>query len=477
MGRGWIVAVTLLLLPWAAPAAEKGSPLAITQDQQRAVALTVYNGNLGLVKDLREITLPPGVHAVQFMDVAAQINPTTVHLKSLTDPATLRILEQNYEYDLLNPQKLLDKYVGRMVKLVDRRVGTGEEMLVDALLLSTNGGPVFQIDGQIHLHHPGRIILPTLPADLIARPTLVWLLENGRNGRQRVEASYLTGGLNWRADYVLVLDPKEAGGDLTGWVTLDNRSGATYRDATLKLVAGDIHRAQEGSRLREAMAKAADAPTAEAARREFVEQGFFEYHLYTLQGRTTVKQNQTKQLNLLQATGIPLTKHLIYYGADQYYRNAYGVPISNQKVGVYLELQNTKAHRLGLPIPKGILRVYKADGEGSLQFVGEDTVPHTPKDERVKIKMGEAFDLVAERVQRDFRKIASHLYEVEWEVALRNHKEEPVTITVIEPVPGDWQVLAASHPAEKIEAHTLRFQVPVAKGGTAKLTYRVRIRY
>ncbi|MGH7361980.1 MAG: DUF4139 domain-containing protein, partial [Candidatus Methylomirabilales bacterium] len=344
-----------------------------------------------------------------------------------------------------------------MVKLVDRRIGTGEEMVVDALLLSMNGGPVYQIDGQIHLNHHGRIILPTLPADLIARPTLVWLLENGRNGRQRVEASYLTGGLNWRADYVLVLDPKEAAGDLTGWVTLDNRSGATYREATLKLVAGDINRAPEGSRLREAMAKAADASTPEAARREFVEQGFFEYHLYTLQGRTTVKQNQTKQLNLLQATGIPLTKHLIYYGADQYYRNAYGVPISNQKVGVYLEVNNTKAHRLGLPIPKGILRVYKADGEGSLQFVGEDIIPHTPKDERVKIKMGEAFDLVAERVQRDFQKIASHLYEVEWEVALRNHKEEPVTITVIEPVPGDWQVLAASHPAEKIEAHTLRF--------------------
>ncbi len=477
MTRGWILAVTLLLLPWAAPAAGEGRPLAVTQEQQRAVALTVYNGNLGLVKDLREITLPPGLHAVQFMDVAAQINPTTVHLKSLTDPAMLRILEQNYEYDLLNPQKLLEKYVGKAVKLVDRRIGTGEEMVVDAVLLSMNGGPVYQIDGQIHLNHHGRVILPTLPADLIARPTLVWLLENGRNGRQRVEASYLTGGLNWRADYVLVLDPREAGGDLTGWVTLDNRSGATYREATLKLVAGDIHRAPEATRLREAMAKAADAPTAEAARREFVEQGFFEYHLYTLQGRTTVKQNQTKQLNLLQATGVPLTKHFIYYGADQYYRNAYGVPISNQKVGVYLELQNTKAHRLGLPIPKGVLRVYKADGEGSLQFVGEDTILHTPKDERVKIKMGEAFDLVAERVQRDFRKIASHLYDVEWEVALRNHKEEPVTITVIEPVPGDWQVLAASHPAEKIEAHTLRFQVPVAKGGTAKLNYRVRIRY
>ncbi|MGH7409062.1 MAG: DUF4139 domain-containing protein, partial [Candidatus Methylomirabilales bacterium] len=471
------VAVSLLFLPNAALAAGAGSPLAVTQDQQRAVALTVYNGNLGLVKDLRELSLPPGVHAVQFMDVAAQINPTTVHLKSLTDPATLRILEQNYEYDLLNPHKLLDKYVGKVVKLVDHRIGTGEEILVDALLLSTNGGPIFQIDGQIHLQHHGRVILPALPADLIARPTLVWLLENGRNGRHRVEASYLTGGLTWRADYVLVLDPKEAGGDLTGWVTLDNRSGATYREATLKLVAGDIHRAPEASRLREVMAKAADAPTAEAARREFVEQGFFEYHLYTLQGRTTVKQNQTKQLNLLQATGIPLTKHLIYYGADQYYRNAYGVPISNQKVGVYLEVNNTKAHRLGLPIPKGVLRVYKADGEGSLQFVGEDTVPHTPKDERVKIKMGEAFDLVAERVQRDFRKLAPGLYEVEWEVALRNHKEEPVTVTVIEPVPGDWQVLAASHSAEKIEAHTLRFQVPVAKGGTAKLNYRVRIRY
>ena len=260
-------------------------------------------------------------------------------------------------------------------------------------------------------------------------------------------------------------------------MTIDNKSGATYGNAALKLVAGDVNRAQDARRDQRMMEMAAKAVSPAAASHDFASEGFFEYHLYTLDGRTTIKDNQTKQLSLMSSSEVPITKELIYYGAPDYYRNAYGVPVSNQKVAVYLHVKNSKENRLGLPLPKGKIRVYKADASGSQQFIGEDWIDHTPKDESVKIKMGNAFDLVGERTQKDFKKIASNLYEVEWEIALRNHKSEPQTVTVIEPVPGDWQVLTSSHTYEKIQAHTLKYQVPVPKEGATKLAYRVRIRF
>ncbi|MFQ5840197.1 MAG: DUF4139 domain-containing protein [Candidatus Methylomirabilales bacterium] len=464
-------AMVIAELPLARAARE--APAA-TQEHQQAVAVTIYNGNLGLVKDIRRLRLPAGIYDLKFMDVAAQINPTTVHLKSLTAPTGLRILEQNYEYDLLNPQKLLEKYVGKQVMLWEKNYYTGEERQVEALLLSVNGGPIYQIGGAIHLGHRGQVILPSIPEDLIATPTLVWRLENSRPEPQLVEVTYLTGGITWRADYVLTLNADDNRTDLGGWVTIDNRSGATYKNATLKLVAGDVNRARDERELADAMRQ---MPAKSAVRESFQEEGFFEYHLYSLQGKTTIKQNQSKQISLLSSTDVPIKKQMFYYGAQHYYRNRYGAPISNQKVGVYLEVANTKANRLGIPLPKGVVRVYKADRSGSLQFIGEDRIDHTPKDEKVKIKMGEAFDVVGERIQRDWRKIASHVYEVEWEIALRNHKEEPVEVTVVEPIPGDWQVLYATHAYEKVEAHTLTFLVTVPKESGVKIRYRVRLTF
>ena len=464
------MAIVLTLATSLASGAE-AAQLAVGREAQKDVMVTIYNGNLGLVKDVRETRLPTGLHETEFTDVAAQIDPTTVHLKSLTDPAGLRILEQNYEYDLLSSGKLMEKYVGRMVRLYNT-----DGTYLEAKLLST-AGPVFEINGQIHLGHNGRLVLPSLPENLVSKPTLVWLLRNALAGPQRVEASYLTGGITWKADYVLVLNPADTKADVTGWVTIDNRSGATYGNAALKLVAGDVNRAVDGRRSQRAMEIATKAASMAEAARDFKSEGFFEYHLYTLDGRTTIKDNQTKQLTLMAAGDVPVVKQLIYYGAQDYYRTSYGVPMSNQKIGVYFDIKNSKDNRLGVPLPKGKVRVYKADASGSQQFVGEDWIDHTPKDERVKIKMGDAFDLVGERTQKEWRKIASNLYEVEWEISLRNHKKEDQTVTVIEPVPGDWQVLTSTHAWEKPEAHTLKFQVPVPKEGASKLTYRVRLRF
>jgi hypothetical protein len=456
----------LIGLPHAAGAA----PVSITGADQRDVMVTVYNGNLGLVKDVREIRLDAGVIEAHFADVASQIDPTSVHLRSLTDPSGLRILEQNYEYDLLSSEKLMEKYVGRRVRLYQAN-GTYQE----ATLLSTRS-PVYDINGQIHMGHFGSVVLPALPANLVSKPTLAWLLRNTRAIPQRVEASYLTGGISWKADYVMLINAADTRCDLTGWVTITNQSGATYRDAALKLVAGDVNRAANREDDRRALEVAAKAASP-AADRDFKSEGFFEYHLYTLDGRTTIKDSQTKQLTLLSSADIPVSKRFIYNGAVNYFRTQYGMPISNQKVGVYLDIKNTKDNRLGVPLPKGRVRVYKADTSGSQQLIGEDWIDHTPKDERVRIKMGDAFDIVGERVQKDWKRLGSALYEIEWEVTLRNHKTEAVTVEVNEPMPGDWEMVKSTHPHDKPEAHTARFTLTVPKDGATTLAYRVRVRF
>ena len=461
-----LAAATALLVAGPAPAATISST---TREDQRDVMVTIYNGDLGLVRDVREVQLPAGVAEAQFMDVAARIDPTSVHLKSLAGGAGLQILEQNYEYDLLSRDKLIEKYVGKKVRL-----HTGDGAFHEATLLSANG-PVFEINGQIHLGHPGRLVLPSLPENLVARPTLVWLLRNQVAARQRVEASYLTGGITWRSDYVMVINPGDDRADLTGWVTIDNKSGATYENAALKLVAGDLNRAPDPPRDSRALEMAARAAP-QTAGRAFASEGFFEYHLYTLDGRTTIKDSQTKQVSLLAASDVPVRKELLFRGAPEYYRSAFAMPMANQKVAVLLEIDNSQANRLGMPLPKGKVRVYKADRSGGQQLIGEDWIDHTPRGERVKIKMGDAFDIVGERTQKDFRALGGKTWEIEWQIDLRNHKNEDQTVTVIEPVPGDWQVLSSTHPHDKVEAHTLRFRVPVPRESAAKLTYRVRVR-
>ena len=460
----------ILALALGLPPIASAAPVSITGADQRDVLVTVYNGNLGLVKDVREVRLDAGVTEARFADVAAQIDPTSVHLRSLTDPAGLRILEQNYEYDLLSSEKLMEKYVGRKVRLYQ-----GNGSYQEATLLSTRG-PVYDINGQIHMGHFGSVVLPALPENLVSKPTLAWLLRNTRPTPQRVEASYLTGGISWKADYVMLINAADTRTDLTGWVTITNQSGATYRDAALKLVAGDINRARSREDVRQAMEVAAKAAPA-APDRDFRSEGFFEYHLYTLDGRTTIKDSQTKQLALLSAADIPVDKRFIYNGAASYFRSQYGTPISNQKVGVYLDIRNAKDRGLGMPLPKGRVRVYKADTSGSEQLIGEDWIDHTPKDERVRIKMGEAFDVVGERVQKDWKRLGSNLYEVEWEVTLRNHKTEPVTVEVNEPLPGDWEMVKSTHPHAKPQAHTARFTLSVPKDGATTLVYRVRVRF
>jgi hypothetical protein len=460
---------------WAQEGDTKTEKLSTDLGDQTGIALTIYNVNLGLVKDQRELRMPKGTEELKFMDVASEIIPTSVHIKSLVQADSLRVLEQNYEYDLLNPQKLMDKYVGKEVKLYQKNPYTEREEIVDATLLSTNGGPIFKIGDGITFGYPGRIIFPGVPDDLISKPTLLWLLENNLSSPQKIEASYLTNGINWRADYVVILNDRDDRADLSGWVTVDNKSGATYKDAQIKLVAGDVNRVKDQVMYEQAMRKVAGA--AMSPEPQFREEGFFEYHLYTLQRKTTVKENQTKQISLVNADDIQVKKELVFRGAPYYYRSSYGEGIPNQKVGVYVEIANKKENNLGIPLPKGTVRVYKKDSEGSLQFVGEDAIDHTPKDEKLRLKLGDAFDVVGTRKQTDWRKIAYDTYEAAYEITLRNHKKEDVVVRVIEPIPGDWTMLSSSHAYKKTEASTAEFSIPVPKDKESKLTYRVRMRF
>jgi hypothetical protein len=456
--------------------------LTTTLEDQKGIAITVYNSNIGLVKDTRTLRLPRGTAQVRFMDVAQQINPATVHIKSLTAPNALEVIEQNYEYDLLNPAKLLDKYVGREVTLVLRSFENNSEKLTPtrATLLSNNSGQVWQMGNQIVIN-PTNIVetrFDQLPSDLIAKPTLVWSLNNTGGDNHMVEASYLTNGIGWRADYVVVVNQNDTKADLNGWVTLNNNTGTTFRNAELKLVAGDVNRVREEAEQFAVKARRADAAVAAAPVPQFQEQSFFEYHLYTLQRPATIKNNETKQINLLSAANFNVKKELVVNGQPYYYQgyNNPGEPVK-EKVGVYVEFKNSKENNLGQPLPAGVVRVYKADQSNAQQFIGENRIEHTPKDEQIRIKLGDAFDVVAERKQVDYKTISRRIFEYAYEIRIRNHKEEAVNVIVNEPIGGDWEIINSSFQAEKTAAFAARFNVPVAKDGEAVLTYRVRVKY
>ncbi|MBI4843441.1 MAG: DUF4139 domain-containing protein [Nitrospirae bacterium] len=441
-------------------------------ENQVSVALTVYNANLGLVKDVRELNIDSGRGNFRFMDVASQIMPASVLIRSLTSPESLTILEQNYEYDLLNPQKLLDKYVGRKVKLFSKNTYTDKEDVVEATLLSNNDGPVYQIGDEITFNYPGRIIFPNVPDDLISKPTLVWMFDNKLASRQKVEVSYLTTGISWHADYVIKLNESDEMADLSAWVTIENMSGAAYNDAKLKLVAGDINRVRDEREYRDTMMYAAKTALAEES---FKEDEFFEYHIYTLQRGVTIKENQTKQISLIKADGIPVKKEFLYRGNPYYYRGRISGESEKEKAGVYIEMENKKDNNLGIPLPKGTVRVYKNDKEGGMEFIGEDSIDHTPKNEKVRIKVGDAFDIAVNRKQTAWEKIAHNTYEAEFELSFRNHKKEDVAVRVIEPVQGDWKMITSTHDYKKTEASVAEFIIPVPKDNEAILRYRVRM--
>jgi len=454
---------------------ESGQGTATTLNDQTDLSVTVYNSNIALVRDVRNLTVPNGLFRLKLMDIAATVNPATVHFRSLNEPDKLSVIEQNYEYDLLEPAKLLHKYVGKEVTLTRSYMENGSTKREDikATLLADNNGPVWKIGNDIVTGMYGETYrFPEVPANLFDRPTLLMSLENSGSRKQQIEASYLAGNLSWNSDYVLTVGRDDKAADLDGWVTLVNNSGTAFRNARLQLVAGDLNRIQPAV----AGAMARDMVMAKATRADqFAQENFSEYHLYTLGRKTSVEDKETKQISLLQGSDIPVAKHFVVNGQNFYYHNQQnpGSPIKDN-VMVFYKFKNEEKSGLGMPMPAGNVRVYQKDSKGNILFVGEDRIDHTPKDEMLNIHIGSAFDVVSERKQTDYKRVDTHTWEMEFEITLRNHKDSAITVEVNEPIGGDWEMINSSYKYTKTAAWAAQFNVPVASKGTSVLKYRIR---
>ncbi|MEB3287537.1 MAG: DUF4139 domain-containing protein [Vampirovibrionales bacterium] len=474
--------------------------LSILPASAESPEITVYNQNFGVVKDYQTLALKSGRNEVQLDTVAALIDPTSVHFKSLSDPKGVSVEEQNFRYDLINKANILNRMVGKRIRFVkDGQVkegillnpptavtrphhygNTNRYAIGNVVTENTSDFAVKTTEGVL-LTTLNDILIDELPQGLYARPTLVWQLFSESGGNHKTEVSYMTDGLNWNADYVAVLSADDSKVDLSGWVTLDNQSGTSYQDAKLKLVAGDVRRVQDnaGGYPVPMMAKAA---MMEDARQGFSEESFFEYHLYTLDQKTTISDKETKQMALLSANNIPVTKKFIYDPQRQYQIYSYsggrpgqgGSTSTDNKVAIMVSLKNSKDNHLGMALPKGKIRMNKADSSGALQFIGEDQIDHTAKDESIELYVGDAFDVVGEKKRTNYQEDFNS-YNSTYQVTLKNHKDQAVTVHAYEHLYGDWKVASSSHKYEKPDATTLSFPVSVPANGTSVVTYTVEV--
>ncbi|TET32762.1 MAG: hypothetical protein E3J72_18885 [Planctomycetota bacterium] len=478
MRKKAILLALMLMLAVVTPAA-----LAQPEGEKEGVALTVYNSNLAVVKEKRFIELKKGVNTVRFTDVAKSIDATSVHFKSLTDPDGTGVLEQNYEFDLVSSTKLLEKYIDKKIKVI-----TKDGTIYEGTLMSADSAQIVLKDrGKNTLSLIQRadnvkdIQFPELPEGLLTKPTLMWMVTAEKEAKHLTKVTYMTGGISWKADYTVVTNKDDTMLDISGWVTISNYCGATFKDAKIKLVAGDVHRVQ---------------PRQYAPRRKggyegagrgsgFQEKAFADYHMYTLQRPATVKDRQVKQIELLNKNEVKVKKIYKYRGAQVAYYGYRNMDAgfgrnANKKINVYLEFENTRKNNMGIPLPKGKIRVYKRDEEDkSLEFIGEDNIDHTPKDEKVKILIGNAFDIVGERKQTNFRRLTSTSMEETFEIKIRNHKKEAVDVEVEEVLYRwvNWEIRDKNTDYVKDAAQKIIFPVKVEPDGEVVIKYTVYYRW
>jgi hypothetical protein len=480
-------------------------PVTPASDRQ-SVDLTIYNSNLALIREERTINLVKGLNRVVIPDIPATIDGTSLHFSSLTNPSAVKVLEQNYQYDLVHQAKLMEKYIGKEVEFVRTNYESKKEYTVKGKLLATGWQPqpgynpygggipyystgqmIAEINGKIEIGPEGRLILPTLPEGLILKPQLEWLVNTTKADQHKTEISYLANQLTWNCNYVALLNAKDTEIDLTGWVTVTNNSGTTFQNAGLKLVAGDVNLVKEELASRVRMAKSGVMMDEMAAAPQFQQKELFEYKLYSLQRKTDLGNNETKQIELTSAKNVVSKKVFIYDGLSgqwRYWYNNYSYrgqgsfgQESNKKVGVFVTLKNEEKSGLGIALPKGKVRVYKRDDDGKEQFVGEDEIDHTPKDEEIKLYLGNAFDIVGERAQKDFRVVVSgHIVDETFEIKVRNHKSEPVEVLVYEHPWrwNEWDITGSSASWEKVDQTTIRFPIKLKKDEEKKITYTIR---
>ena len=493
--------VCALMSGWYEASAQS---LTSASDRQ-SVDLTIYNVNLALVREERTIDLAKGLNRVVIPDIPATIDGASLHFSSLTDPEAVKVLEQNYQYDLVHQAKLMEKYIGKEVEFIRTDNESKKDYTIKGKLLVTGWQPqpgynpygggvpyyatgqmIAEINGKLEIGPAGRLVLPSLPEGLILKPQLEWLVNTTKAGQHKTEITYLANQLTWSCNYVALLSSKDTEIDVTGWVTVTNNSGTTFKNTGLKLVAGDVNLVKEqqaGYALGKAMRMMDEAKAAP----QFQQKELFEYKLYTLQRKTDLGNNETKQIELISAKNVLSKKVFIYDGlSDQWqswYNNysyraqgSFGQE-SNKKVGVFVTFKNEEKAGLGIALPKGKVRVYKRDDDGKEQFIGEDEIDHTPKDEEIKLYLGNAFDIVGERAQKDFRVVVSgHVVDETFEIKVRNHKSEPVEILVYEHPWrwNEWDITKSSASWEKVDQSTIKFPIQLKKDEEKIITYTIR---
>jgi hypothetical protein len=460
--------VFLLLASTALAVTLLNEPVKI-DSEPTGLEVTVYNSDLGVVKEYRSKFLPAGESNVLYENVASMIDPTSVRLRSIN--GNIDVVEQSFLYDIVSKEKILEKYLDKEITAYQIH-GDVKEM-VKGTLLSYSSGQIILKDenGEIKIIAASDFVLPKLPEGLITKPTLQWTIDAAEAKNHTLELSYMTGGMTWQADYVAVTNSDDSKLDLNGWVTVTNNAGTTFKDTTLKLVAGDVRRVSTPSPGR---SDAMYAMESKAAGGQFTEQSLFEYHMYDLQRKTTLRNNEQKQISLLSADGVGIEKEYVYDDIQSWwwYGNTWS-DSGEKKVNVKLNFKNSQDNNLGIPLPKGTVRVFKKDSEGQLQFIGEDSIDHTPKDEVVRLFIGQAFDIVGSRKQVDMN-ILSGWYEYTWEVTFRNHKDTDIVVTSLERTGGDWQIAEENFVHTKDSNNLIQWKVPVKANGETKLTYTIR---
>lgn len=447
-----------------------------------AISITVYNDDLALVRDIKDIVLYKGEQKIEVDDVSSKIDPTSVLPKFLSDADNIDIYEQNFDFDLVNTNKLLQQYIGSNIE-IEKQLPNSSKEKIAAKLLAVNGGIVIQSNDKIILNPEGEISLPKLPDGVRLKPTLSWLVNSKITGKRQLEITYQTSGLSWMADYIVILDKNDKNLDINAWVTINNLSGTTYKDANLKLIAGDVNIVKNDIEPRRMfMAKAASF---DSGNESFQEKSFFEYHMYELGRKTTLKNDEKKQIEFTSAQLVPVNKKYTYNGSqmNNFTFSKYSKTTKdlwqqvNKKVNIDIEFKNDKSSNLGIPLPKGKMRVYKNDGQ-AIEFIGEDTIDHTPENEMINLNLGDVFDVVGDRIQTEFE-VGDKTAQETFSITLKNSKDEEIEVEVVEPLYrwSSWKILSTTDKYIKKDSQTIIFKVKVPSKGEKNITYTVKYKW
>jgi len=449
------------------------SDIKALNSKKAGLTVSVYSNNLSLVRDVRGINIPVGMGEMTFDDIPESIIPETVNVTSLTGPEGFDVFRQQYDYDLIAPDKLLDDYVGKKIKIMSFNEYHDRKEIVEAELLSNRGSKVYRIGDEIFLGYPGHIVLPEVPDNFTTKPQLLWAYDNNNTGDQKIEVTYLTRGMSWKADYILFLDDKDLFASIDCWSTINNNSGVSYKDSKVRIIAGDVR--QEAPRAMKTARYAMDMAAAPAFNEAAGEKPFFEYHIYDVPGNITLANNKSVQAKLFSSKNISVKKEFEARSTYSYYTRSYNKEGTPVPVNVTMNFRNDKKNNLGIPFPGGVIRVYKKDAQNNAGFIGEDRITNTSEEEELKIELGTAFDIKVEKKQTDYKQLSKNLYESAWEVTLRNNKDNDVVVNVIETLQGNWTVIDESMSYEKIDAYRIKFAIKVSAGKESKVSYRVKV--